>query len=77
MFNSIRDNGRRFSGSIYHKVKPNLQGAIDLSWTSGSNSTEFGIGTKYNLDPDASIRAKVNSYLHIGLGYQQKLRDGK
>lgn len=39
--------------------------------------TQFGIATKYNLDKDASIRAKVNSNLQVGLGYQQKLRDGK
>lgn len=77
MLDSIRDNGREFSGSIYHMVKPDLQGAINLAWNSSNNVTQFGIGTKYNLDNDASIRAKVNSHLQVGLGYQQKLRDGK
>ena len=70
------DNGRDFGGSIYHKVKPGLEGAINLAWNSSNNVTQFGIATKYNLDNDASVRAKVNSQLQIGLGYQQKLREG-
>lgn len=70
------NNGCEFSGLIYHKVKPDLQGAINLEWNSSNNITQFGIATKYNLDQDASMRAKVNSNLQVGLGYQQKLRDG-
>ncbi|KAK9300756.1 hypothetical protein QLX08_006625 [Tetragonisca angustula] len=70
------NNGCDFSGLIYHKVKPELEGAINLEWNSSNNVTQFGIATKYNLDKDASIRAKVNSNLQVGLGYQQKLRDG-
>lgn len=75
-FHTCVDNGREFGASIYHKVKPDLEGAINLAWNSSNNVTQFGLGTKYNLDNDASVRAKVNSQLQIGLGYQQKLRDG-
>lgn len=53
-----------------------LEAAVNLSWASGTNATQFGIGAKFNLDRDASIRAKVNNSSQIGLGYQQKLRDG-
>ncbi|KOX72916.1 Voltage-dependent anion-selective channel [Melipona quadrifasciata] len=70
------NNGCDFSGLIYHKVKPELEGAINLEWNSSNNVTQFGIAMKYNLDKDASIRAKVNSNLQVGLGYQQNLRDG-
>ncbi|XP_034951076.1 voltage-dependent anion-selective channel-like [Chelonus insularis] len=70
------NNGREFNGSIYHKVKPGLEGAISIAWNSSNNATQFGLGTKYDLDNDACLRAKVNSQLQIGLGYQQKLRDG-
>lgn len=42
----------------------------------GSNDTTFGLACKYQLDSDASVRAKVNNNSQIGLGYQQKLRDG-
>jgi voltage-dependent anion channel protein 2 len=48
-----------------------------LSWASGSNATKFGIGAKFDLDKEASVRAKVNNASQIGLGYQQKLRDGE
>ncbi|KAI4500165.1 hypothetical protein M0802_004582 [Mischocyttarus mexicanus] len=75
-FHTCVDNGREFGASIYHKVKPGLKGAINLAWNSSNNVTQFGLATCYNLDNDASVRAKVNSQLQIGLGYQQKLRDG-
>lgn len=70
------NNGCDFSGLIYHKARPDLEGAINLEWNSSNNITQFGIATKYNLDADASVRAKINSNLQVGLGYQQKLRDG-
>ena len=54
-----------------------MEGAINLVYNSTNNVTQFGIGAKYNLDNDASLRAKVNSNLQIGLGYQQKLRNGE
>lgn len=74
---NFRENGREFNSSIYHKVRPDLEGAINLAWNSGNNVTQFGIAAKYNLDNTASIRAKVNSQLQVGLGYQQELREGK
>lgn len=71
------DDGQEFGGSIYQKVSPQLETGIQLSWSAGSNNTRFAIGAKYDLDKDASVRAKVNNASQIGLGYQQKLRDGK
>ncbi|XP_033611058.1 voltage-dependent anion-selective channel-like [Cryptotermes secundus] len=70
------NDGQEFGGSIYQKVSPKLDTAIDLNWTAGSNETRFGIGCKYELDKEASVRAKVNNLSQIGLGYQQKLREG-
>lgn len=70
------NDGQQFGGSVYHKVTPKLDAGVDLVWSSGNNDTRFAIGCKYVLDNDASIKAKVNNASHIGLGYQQKLRDG-
>lgn len=53
-----------------------MAAGVQLSWTSGSSATKFGIGAQYTLDKDASVRAKVNNASQIGLGYQQRLRDG-
>lgn len=71
-----RNDGQEFGGSIYHKVNQDLDCGVQLSWASGSNATKFGIGALYRLDKDANVRAKVNNVSQIGLGYQQKLRDG-
>jgi len=70
------NNGQEFAGSIYHKVNPDLGCGVQLSWSAGSNNTRFSIGAQYNLDKDATVRAKVDNSSQIGLGYQQKLRDG-
>ncbi|XP_011505898.1 PREDICTED: voltage-dependent anion-selective channel-like isoform X2 [Ceratosolen solmsi marchali] len=70
------ENGREFGGSIFHKIKPGLDGAINLAWNSSNNVTQFGLGSSYKLDEDVCVRAKINSQLQIGLGYQQKLRSG-
>ncbi|KAF7284095.1 hypothetical protein GWI33_022556 [Rhynchophorus ferrugineus] len=70
------DDGQEFGGSIYQKINPKLETGITLNWSSGSSNTKFGIGAKYDLDKDASVRFKVNNASQIGLGYQQRLRDG-
>jgi len=70
------DDGQEFGGSIYQRVSPRLETGIQLAWSSGSNNTRFGIGAKYDLDRDASVRAKINNTCQIGLGYQQRLREG-
>lgn len=70
------NDGDVFGGSIYQKVKPGLDTAVNVGWVASKNETTFAIGCKYALDDSASIRAKVNNSSHVGLGYQQKLRDG-
>lgn len=70
------NDGQEFGGSIFQKVSPQLETGIMLGWSAGSNNTRFSIGCKYDLDRDASIRAKVNNNSQITLGYQQKLREG-
>jgi len=70
------NDGDVFGGSIYQKVNPNLETAVNVGWVASKNETSFGIGCKYTLDDSASIRAKVNNSSHVGFGYQQKLRPG-
>jgi voltage-dependent anion channel protein 2 len=70
------NDGREFGGLIYQRCNDRLETGVELSWASGNNATRFGIGAKYNLDRDSVVRAKVNNQSQIGLGYQQKLRDG-
>ncbi|XP_041937028.1 voltage-dependent anion-selective channel protein 2-like isoform X1 [Alosa alosa] len=70
------NDGTEFGGSIYQKVNDQLETAVTLAWTAGSNNTRFGIAAKYQLDKDASISAKVNNASLIGVGYTQSLRPG-
>ncbi|KAH0519996.1 Voltage-dependent anion-selective channel protein 2 [Microtus ochrogaster] len=70
------NNGTEFGGSIYQKVCEDFDTSVNLAWTSGTNCTRFGIAAKYQLDPTASISAKVNNSSLIGVGYTQTLRPG-
>ncbi|XP_051968972.1 voltage-dependent anion-selective channel protein 2-like [Xyrauchen texanus] len=70
------NDGTEFGGSIYQKVNDTLETAVNLAWTTGSNSTRFGIAAKYMLDSSASISAKVNNASLVGIGYTQTLRPG-
>jgi len=64
-----------FGGGVYLKNSPKLETGVTASSAVGGSSS-FGIGCKYSLGPDASLRAKVNNASQVGLSYQQKLRDG-
>jgi len=71
------DNGETFAGSLYQRVSNRLEAGIQLQWTAGGESvTQFGIGARYLLDPCTAIRAKVNNQSQVGLGFEQKIRDG-
>lgn len=70
------NDGQVFGGSVYQKINNKMETGVNLGWTASDNSTSFGIGLKYKLDADASVRAKINNTSQVGLGYQQKLRDG-
>ena len=72
-----RNDGTDFCGSVYQKVNDKLETAINVGWTSGTNTTRFALGAKYCLDADSSLRAKVSNTSQIGLGYTHQLRDGK
>nr|XP_023017687.1 voltage-dependent anion-selective channel-like [Leptinotarsa decemlineata] len=77
---SNQESGK-VSGSLQTKYKVKDCGlSFTEKWntdnTLGSNNTKFGIGAKYDLDQDAALRAKINNSSQIGLGYQQRLREG-
>uniref|UniRef100_A0AAY4E999 Non-selective voltage-gated ion channel VDAC3 n=1 Tax=Denticeps clupeoides TaxID=299321 RepID=A0AAY4E999_9TELE len=70
------NDGTEFGGSIYQKVNDELETAVTLAWTAGSNNTRFGAAAKYQLDQDASLSVKVNNASLVGVGYTQSLRPG-
>uniref|UniRef100_A0A4W3H4C2 Non-selective voltage-gated ion channel VDAC3 n=1 Tax=Callorhinchus milii TaxID=7868 RepID=A0A4W3H4C2_CALMI len=70
------NDGTEFGGSIYQKVNDKVETGVSLAWTAGSNNTRFGIATKYQIDKDAYVSAKVNNSSLIGVGYTHTLRPG-
>lgn len=58
-YDLLSNDGAEFGGSIYQKVSDQLETAVNLAWTAGSNSTRFGIAAKYQLDKDASISVSI------------------
>jgi len=71
------DNGETYSATMYQRVSNRLESGVQMAWTAGQeNSTRFGIGARYLLDPCTAIRAKINNESQLGLGFEQKLREG-
>jgi len=70
------NDGSEFGGSIYQKVDNGVQLGVQLSWDKGQSATKFGVASKYTIDADSSVNAKVNNSGAIGLGYSHKLREG-
>ncbi|XP_013401327.1 voltage-dependent anion-selective channel protein 2 [Lingula anatina] len=65
-----------FGGSLYQKISKDLETAVSLNWSSGTNTTRLNLGAAYTLDNGAKVRAKVNNLSQIGMAYSQELRDG-
>ncbi|XP_047673529.1 voltage-dependent anion-selective channel protein 2-like isoform X2 [Tachysurus fulvidraco] len=70
------NDGSEFGGSVYQKLNDNLETAVNLAWTAGSNNTRFGIAAKYTLDSKSAVNVKVNNSSLVGVGYTQTLRPG-
>jgi len=73
---SYVNDGAEFGGSLHHKVNKDLETAVEIGWSANANTTRFGVGAKYCVDKNTSVRAKVNNQAFVGLGFQHKLRDG-
>lgn len=70
------NDSKVFGGGLYHKISSELEAGVSINTALAGNNTSFGLGCKYNLGADASVRAKVDNSSKIGLSYQQKLRPG-
>ena len=48
-----KNNNTHFS---FFQLNSNLETAAQLNWASGSSSTSFQVGCKYDIDKDATFR---------------------
>jgi len=76
VIHSAVDDGTRFSGSVHQKVNDKLDACALLKWSSEGNNSSLTLGTKYQIDKDASCKVKINNNLQVGLSYVQSLRPG-
>lgn len=69
----FRCDGKEFLGSIYQKIDQNLDSAISVSVSSGSNAPLFSAGCLYRLDQDTQLKARINNKTQVGLAFIHKL----
>jgi len=68
-----------FAASYYHKVNPLVEAGAKATWDAKSgNAGGVGleIASKYKLDPQAFVKAKINNQGIAALAYNQVLRPG-
>ncbi|KAL1916293.1 uncharacterized protein VTP21DRAFT_5910 [Calcarisporiella thermophila] len=71
------NNLNLFSASYYHRVNTQVEAGGRAVWDAKSNAAvALEVGTKYTLDKDAFVKAKVNNNGIFGLSYTQAVRKG-
>ncbi|XP_001356073.2 voltage-dependent anion-selective channel [Drosophila pseudoobscura] len=85
-------DGDSWLASLFYKLNDQIDAAVELTKTggggggpepaegeaeqAGGSDVTVGVGMIYRLEGDALIRAKINSKAELGLGYEQKVREG-
>ncbi|CAF3656245.1 unnamed protein product [Rotaria sp. Silwood1] len=76
LLDNSKNDGNEVGGSVYHRINDRLETGVQLAWTTGTNQTRFALASKYQLDSQTAIGAKVNNICQVGLSFQQLLRPG-
>ncbi|CAF1339636.1 unnamed protein product [Adineta steineri] len=70
------NDSNEVGGSVYQRINDRLETGVQLAWTAGSNQTRFALASKYQLDAQTVVSAKVNNICQVGLSFAQLLRPG-
>ena len=70
------NDGNELGGHIYHRINDRLETGVQVAWSTGTNQTRFALASKYILDSQSALFAKVNNVAQVGLSLQQALRPG-
>ncbi|KAJ3252609.1 hypothetical protein HDU77_005055 [Chytriomyces hyalinus] len=66
-----------FTAAYHHKVNKTVEAGAKAIWNkASSDSVSIEVGTKYVLDNQTFVKAKVDNVGRLGLGYSQVLRPG-
>ncbi|KAJ3376771.1 Mitochondrial porin, partial [Entophlyctis sp. JEL0112] len=65
-----------FSANYFHTVSSGLQVGSRASWDKVVSPDQVAIelGAKYTVDANTFVKAKIDNYGNLGLGFTQKLR---
>jgi len=73
---SFVNDTREFGADVYHKCSPTAELAATLAWKLGEDSTKFGVGCSYALDPRTTLRGKLLNTNHMGVAVTHALNSG-
>jgi voltage-dependent anion channel protein 2 len=66
-----------YAASYFHKIKPELEAGTKATWNkSSAGPVNIEFGTRYILNKDAFVKAKIDMNGRLGLGYTQHLDNG-
>lgn len=65
-----------FSVAYYHKVNALTEAGAKATWQRGDQQVSLELGSKYVIDKDAFVKAKIDNVGRLGLGYSQVLSKG-
>ncbi|XP_055327773.1 voltage-dependent anion-selective channel protein 2-like [Paramacrobiotus metropolitanus] len=67
---------RDFEMGVYNRVDPNLEVGFQSNFSTTGGNTLLALGAKYDIDPTASVKAKLDTVGQLGVSYTQELRKG-
>jgi len=67
------NDGTEFGASVYHKVSPNVEIGSQFGWTTGDQSTRYGLAAQYKPTTDLTVRAKINNTSHVAIAATHSL----
>ncbi|KAJ3031361.1 UNVERIFIED_CONTAM: Mitochondrial porin [Siphonaria sp. JEL0065] len=66
-----------FTAFYFHKVNKSVEAGAKAIWNkAASDAVSIEVGTKYVLDNQTFVKAKIDNVGRLGLGYTQVLRPG-
>lgn len=68
-------DGNECGGSVYHKVHKNLEYGWRISWKLGDQGVNWGFATKYQVNPETCLRAKIDNKAQVSVAATHKLSD--
>jgi hypothetical protein len=61
------NDGRDFGASLYHRVHKNLELGTQLGWTVGEQNVRYGFASKYRVNNDLFVRAKIDNKSNVAV----------